>query len=219
MRAPRQAARARPGDTNLRRLRPYADPCGRLRHRPQPRPGIGSAVPAADPAAAAGGAQGTRDLAADEQGVLLRAEQWPEEPEIVERVAVRTCVTRGPAVDLVLDRGRENRSQLVFTRLKGGREALFSQSPRTNAKARPRVRLPLRGPAGWRACRSWWTATSATRTASHRSRPRRYGAGCRAATTAYGARVSGSPSWSASRSRTWRAAWWTGESAGSCPSS
>ena len=45
-----------------------------------------------------------------------RAEDWPEDPEVVERVAVRSCARRGAAIDLVLDRGRENRSQFVFTR-------------------------------------------------------------------------------------------------------
>lgn len=54
-----------------------------------------------------------------------RADGWPEDAEIVERVGVKSCTARGPAVELVLDRGRENRSQLVFTRLKGGREAIF----------------------------------------------------------------------------------------------
>jgi hypothetical protein len=71
-----------------------------------------------------------------------RAESWPDDAEVVERVAVRSCTARGPAVDLVLDRGRENRSQLVFTRLKNGREAIFWQSARTAKKARPGVRTP-----------------------------------------------------------------------------
>lgn len=69
-----------------------------------------------------------------------RAEGWPDDPEIVERVPVRSCTRRGPAVDLVLDRGRENRSQFVFTVLRNGREAIFWQSPRTTRKARPRTR-------------------------------------------------------------------------------
>lgn len=77
-----------------------------------------------------------------------RAEAWPADAEVVERVAVKSCVARGPAVDLVLDRGRENRSQLVFTRLKDGREAIFWQSPRTNAKARPGVRMPTARASG-----------------------------------------------------------------------
>ncbi len=77
-----------------------------------------------------------------------RAEHWPEDAEIVERVPVKSCIARGPAVDLVLDRGRENRSQLVFTRLKGGREAIFWQSPRTSKKARPGVRTPTARASG-----------------------------------------------------------------------
>jgi len=50
-----------------------------------------------------------------------RAERWPEAPEILEQVAVRSCRRRGVAIDLVLDRPRENRSQLVFTRIQAGR--------------------------------------------------------------------------------------------------
>ena len=48
----------------------------------------------------------------------------PDEVDIVERVPVRSCVRRGVAVDLVLDRGRENRSQFVFT-VARGREMVF----------------------------------------------------------------------------------------------
>ena len=77
-----------------------------------------------------------------------RADAWPDQPEIVERVPVKSCTARGPAVDLVLDRGRENRSQLVFTRLKGGREAIFWQSPRTTRQARPGVRTPTARASG-----------------------------------------------------------------------
>jgi hypothetical protein len=77
-----------------------------------------------------------------------RAEEWPADAEIVERVPVKACTARGPAVDLVLDRGRENRSQLVFTRLKGGREAIFWQSARTARKARPGVRTPTARASG-----------------------------------------------------------------------
>ncbi len=69
-----------------------------------------------------------------------RAEEWPDQPEIVERVGVRSCTRRGPAIDLVLDRARENRSQFVFTVLRTGREAIFWQSARTTRKARPRTR-------------------------------------------------------------------------------
>ena len=65
------------------------------------------------------------------------AEEWPEDPEIVERVAVRSCVRRGAAVDLVLDRARENRSQIVFTTARG-RDAVFWQTARVRKQARPR---------------------------------------------------------------------------------
>jgi hypothetical protein len=72
-----------------------------------------------------------------------RAEGWPEDAEVVEEVPVRVCVRRGVAIDLVLDRPRENRSQLVFTSVRG-REAIFWQSARTAATARPGVRVPRR---------------------------------------------------------------------------
>jgi hypothetical protein len=68
-------------------------------------------------------------------------EEWPDEPEIVERVALRACARRGAAIDVVCDRGREQRSQIVFTRARG-REMVFWQSPRTRKQARPEVRLP-----------------------------------------------------------------------------
>jgi hypothetical protein len=77
-----------------------------------------------------------------------RAAGWPEDAEIVERVPVRSCSTRGPALDLVLDRGRENRSQFVFTRLKAGREAIFWQTSRTTKQARPSVRTPTARASG-----------------------------------------------------------------------
>jgi ERCC4-type nuclease len=61
---------------------------------------------------------------------------------------VRSCVRRGVAIDLVLDRARENRSQIVFTRLSRGREGIFWQSARTTRKARPTYRVPTGRPAG-----------------------------------------------------------------------
>jgi hypothetical protein len=73
-----------------------------------------------------------------------RAENWPQEAEIVERVPIRSCQRRGVAIDLVLDRPRENRSQLVFTRIQGGREGIFWQTPRTTRQARPGIRVPRR---------------------------------------------------------------------------
>jgi hypothetical protein len=76
-----------------------------------------------------------------------RADTWPDEPDVVERVPVRSCVKRGPAIDLVLDRARENRSQLVLARARG-REVIFWQSPRTAKQARPAVALPTRRASG-----------------------------------------------------------------------
>lgn len=67
---------------------------------------------------------------------------WPDDAEVLERVPVRLCARRGPAIDLVLDRHRENRSQIVFTRIRGGREAIFWQTARTAKQARPNVGLP-----------------------------------------------------------------------------
>ena len=52
------------------------------------------------------------------------------------------------AVDLVLDRSRENRSQLVFTRVRGGRQAIFWQTARTSKQARPHVNLPTARASG-----------------------------------------------------------------------
>jgi ERCC4 domain len=77
-----------------------------------------------------------------------RAEGWPADADIVEEVPVRSCVKRGVAVDLVLDRARENRSQLVFTAIQGGREGIFWQTARTTRKTRPGLRIPTRRAAG-----------------------------------------------------------------------
>lgn len=66
----------------------------------------------------------------------VSAEEWPGNPDIVERAGLRSCVRRGAAIDLVLDRGRENRSQIVFTKARG-RDAVFWQSPRTRRLGGP----------------------------------------------------------------------------------
>ncbi|WP_237768032.1 ERCC4 domain-containing protein [Serinicoccus sp. CNJ-927] len=70
-----------------------------------------------------------------------RATGWPAEPDLVETVPTRSCVRRGASIDLVLDRGKENRSQFVLTRVRG-REAVFWQTARTAKQARPAVGLP-----------------------------------------------------------------------------
>ncbi len=75
-----------------------------------------------------------------------RAEVWPDDAEIIERVRTRVCTSRGASIELVLDRGKENRSQFVLTRAKG-RPVIFWQSARTAKQARPNVRLPTARPA------------------------------------------------------------------------
>ena len=70
--------------------------------------------------------------------------EWPDDADIVEETPVRSCVRRGVAIDLVLDRYRENRSQFVVTILKGGREGIFWQTSKTTRKTRPGMRLPTR---------------------------------------------------------------------------
>ena len=72
---------------------------------------------------------------------------WPVTPDIVEEITLRSCTRRGAAIDLVADRARENRSQLVFTTARG-REAVFWQSPRTRKQARPQVSTPTARAAG-----------------------------------------------------------------------
>jgi hypothetical protein len=73
--------------------------------------------------------------------------EWPAGAEVIERVPVRSVVRRGAAIDLVLDRSRENRSQLVFTTARG-RDAVFWQGPRTRKQARPGIRVPSARAAG-----------------------------------------------------------------------
>jgi hypothetical protein len=75
------------------------------------------------------------------------ASEWPARPEVIERVAVSSCTRRGAAIDLVLQRGRENRSQIVFTKARG-RDMIFWQSARTTRQARPNVSVPTQRASG-----------------------------------------------------------------------
>ena len=98
-----------------------------------------------------------------EEGIVLKArDTWPRtkavycypggewDPtfELVDEQPVVSCVRRGPAIDLVLRRGRENRSQFVFTTLKSGRPAVFWQTPKTSKNARVGIRVPKRKASG-----------------------------------------------------------------------
>lgn len=76
--------------------------------------------------------------------VYCHRSEWPDDPDIVEETPIRSCTRRGVAIDLVLDRTRENRSQFVITALKGGREGIFWQTARTTRKTRPGMRLPTK---------------------------------------------------------------------------
>lgn len=71
----------------------------------------------------------------------LSPEYWPDDPELIESVELRSCQRRGAAIDVVAARSRENRSQLVFTAARG-RDVVFWQSPRTTKQSRPGVRTP-----------------------------------------------------------------------------
>lgn len=73
-----------------------------------------------------------------------RADEWPEDAEVIEEVAVLACTRRGVAIDLVLDRPRQNRSQFVFTTLPTGREGIFWQTRKVVGTARPGARIPTR---------------------------------------------------------------------------
>jgi hypothetical protein len=72
---------------------------------------------------------------------------WPTDPDLVEQIPLRSCTRRGAAIDVVADRSRESRSQIVYTTARG-REVVFWQSPRTRKQARPDVRLPTARAAG-----------------------------------------------------------------------
>jgi hypothetical protein len=68
-------------------------------------------------------------------------EPWPADAEVVEREPVRLCRRRGAAVDLVLERRSQARSQFVFTQVRG-RNAIFWQTQRTAKSANPGARVP-----------------------------------------------------------------------------
>jgi hypothetical protein len=61
--------------------------------------------------------------------------------EILERVGVRACARRGVAIDLVLERGVNRRSQFVTTTARGRRMVLW-QTQKVATSARPGVRIP-----------------------------------------------------------------------------
>ncbi len=72
---------------------------------------------------------------------------WPDDVAVVDEIPVKLCRRRGSAIDLVLDRRSNQRSQFVFTTLRG-REAIFWQTPKAAKGSRPGVRIPRRKVAG-----------------------------------------------------------------------
>jgi hypothetical protein len=74
----------------------------------------------------------------------------PAALEILERVAVTQCERRGAAIDLVLARGINKRSQFVFTAARG-RSMILWQTPKVATSARPGVRVPHARTAGFDA--------------------------------------------------------------------
>lgn len=68
---------------------------------------------------------------------------WPTSAEVIERVPIVTCRRRGPAIDLLLDRARQDRSQFVFTQSRG-RSMIFWQTRTVAMKANPGGRVPHR---------------------------------------------------------------------------
>jgi hypothetical protein len=68
---------------------------------------------------------------------------WPDDAEIVEETPIVLCNRRGPAIDLVLDRPKLERSQFVFTQSRG-RSMIFWQTRTVAMKANPGGRVPQR---------------------------------------------------------------------------
>jgi hypothetical protein len=76
-------------------------------------------------------------------------EGWPDDAELIEEVPVRHCARRGAAIDIVLDRSRNNRAQFVFVKARGGREMILWQTPKAVRGARPGIRIPTRRASGF----------------------------------------------------------------------
>ena len=72
-----------------------------------------------------------------------------DEAEVIGEVPVKICRRRGSAIDLVLDRRTNYRSQFVFTTLRG-RDVIFWQTPKAAKGSRPGVRVPKRRASGLR---------------------------------------------------------------------
>lgn len=74
-------------------------------------------------------------------------DSWPENAEVLEVVPIKVCRRRGAAIDLILDRRTNYRSQFVFTRSRG-REVILWQTSKVARQARPGARVPRRRAPG-----------------------------------------------------------------------
>ena len=63
------------------------------------------------------------------------------ELDVLECVPVQLCVRRGPAIDLILARATNKRSQFVFTASRG-RSLILGQTTMVSSLARPGARIP-----------------------------------------------------------------------------
>jgi len=79
-------------------------------------------------------------VAADLDSLKTMIESSADLRRMVRSPVIRRA-EQGKAIDVVLERSRENRSQFVLTRARG-REMIFWQSARTAKQARPNVDLP-----------------------------------------------------------------------------
>ena len=70
-----------------------------------------------------------------------RLETTPAHVEVLERVGVELCAQRGVAIDLVLRRSVNRRSQFIFTTSNGGTR-VFWQTQKTANASRPGLRVP-----------------------------------------------------------------------------
>ena len=70
-----------------------------------------------------------------------RVDTPPGNVDVVERIDVTFCKRRGAAIDLVLSRGLNKRSQFIFA-ASNGRTLIFWQTPKTAAASRPGLRVP-----------------------------------------------------------------------------
>lgn len=84
----------------------------------------------------------TKEMWPRNQRVYCHPAEPPGDVDVLESVAVVACQRRGPAIDLVLARGQNKRSQFVFTTFRG-RPLIFWQTPKTAAAARPGLRVPF----------------------------------------------------------------------------